>query len=110
MTPAGTSNELDVQNGWEENTHTLHIASAYQQYTFKFKTREEDPSLINASQKRNVKLLVDPIEQSISCLEQDEKQTRGQCDKELTFLDKQNHPLIIRRYISANVFFKINRK
>ena len=22
MTPAGTSNELDVQNGWEENTHT----------------------------------------------------------------------------------------
>ena len=21
MTPAGTSNELDVQNGWEENTH-----------------------------------------------------------------------------------------
>ena len=24
MTPAGTSNELDVQNGWEENTHTYH--------------------------------------------------------------------------------------
>ena len=23
MTPAGTSNELDVQNGWEENTHTV---------------------------------------------------------------------------------------
>ena len=22
MTPAGTSNELDVQNEWEENTHT----------------------------------------------------------------------------------------
>ena len=22
MTPAGTSDELDVQNGWEENTHT----------------------------------------------------------------------------------------
>ena len=22
MTPAGTSNELDVQKGWEENTHT----------------------------------------------------------------------------------------
>ena len=21
MTPAGTSNELDVQNGWEDNTH-----------------------------------------------------------------------------------------
>ena len=27
MTPAGTSNELDVQNGWEENTHT-HSATA----------------------------------------------------------------------------------
>ena len=26
MTPAGTSNELDVQNEWEENTHThMHI-------------------------------------------------------------------------------------
>ena len=23
MTPAGTSNELDVQNEWEENIHTL---------------------------------------------------------------------------------------
>ena len=23
MTPGGTSNELDVQNEWEENTHTL---------------------------------------------------------------------------------------
>ena len=25
MTPAGTSNELDVQNEWEENTHRKHI-------------------------------------------------------------------------------------
>ena len=24
MNPAGTSNELDVQNEWEENTHTQH--------------------------------------------------------------------------------------
>ena len=28
VTPAGTSNELDVQNGWEENTHT-HIEMLY---------------------------------------------------------------------------------
>ena len=28
MTPAGMSNELDVQNGWEENTHT-HTISSY---------------------------------------------------------------------------------
>ena len=25
VTPAGTSNELDVQNGWEENTHMIVI-------------------------------------------------------------------------------------
>ena len=25
MTPAGTSNELDVQNEWEENTHTQQV-------------------------------------------------------------------------------------
>ena len=24
VTPAGTSNELDVQSEWEENTHTQH--------------------------------------------------------------------------------------
>ena len=28
MTPAGTSNELDVQNGWEENTHTHPMVSS----------------------------------------------------------------------------------
>ena len=28
MTPAGTSNELDVQNGWEENTHTFWTSSS----------------------------------------------------------------------------------
>ena len=27
MTPAGTSNELDVQNEWEENTHTHTLIS-----------------------------------------------------------------------------------
>ena len=32
MTPAGTSNELDVQNEWEENTNTL-VASIIQYYT-----------------------------------------------------------------------------
>ena len=31
MTPAGTSNELDVQNGWEENTHI-----AVQQYNIQY--------------------------------------------------------------------------
>ena len=32
MTPAGTSNELDVQNGWEENTHTHIAVQQYIQY------------------------------------------------------------------------------
>ena len=27
MAPAGTSNELDVQNKWEENTHKTHVRS-----------------------------------------------------------------------------------
>ena len=26
VTPAGTSNEFDVQNEWEENTHNTHAA------------------------------------------------------------------------------------
>ena len=29
VTPAGTSNELDVQNEWEENTHTHNPLDAY---------------------------------------------------------------------------------
>ena len=30
VTPAGTSNELDVQNGWEENTHThTHVIFSF---------------------------------------------------------------------------------
>ena len=35
MTPAGTSNELDVHNEWEENTHT-HTPT---QQAFSFRTR-----------------------------------------------------------------------
>ena len=34
VTPAGTSNELDVQNEWEENTHThTHTKRKCQRYT-----------------------------------------------------------------------------
>ena len=33
MTPAGTSNELDVQNGREENTHTHSILVYILQFT-----------------------------------------------------------------------------
>ena len=45
---------------------------------FKFKTREEVPSLMNTFQRRtaNVKLLVDPIEQRFSCFEKRRKWTK----------------------------------
>ena len=34
VTPAGTSNELDVQNEWEENTHThTHTDYGDEKYT-----------------------------------------------------------------------------
>ena len=38
MTPAGTSNELDVQNEWEENTPTLRSTS------YKY---ESDKNIVN---------------------------------------------------------------
>ena len=31
MTPAGTSNEFDVQNKWEENTHTHTSHSPFEE-------------------------------------------------------------------------------
>ena len=36
MTPAGTSNELDVQNGWEENTHMVRTKCGLTQAHFTF--------------------------------------------------------------------------
>ena len=62
---------------FEESTES----SAYQQYTFKFITRKKYPSLMNAFQKLNFKLLIDPIEQGISCIKQDKNTDQaGQCD------------------------------
>ena len=66
-----------VTTGWifdislYENSinQSKHIANAYQQYMFKFKTREEDPSLMSAFQKRNFKLLADLVKQGISHFE-----------------------------------------
>ena len=60
------------------------LCTCVQQYTFKFKTREEDPSLMNIFQKRNFKLLVDLIEQGTSCYEEDGSGQKRQCDKEPT--------------------------
>ena len=85
----------------------LHIASVYQQYEFKFKTREEDPSQMNAFQRRDVKLLVGPIEQGISCFEQYGSRQQSQYDKEPTTSNAEepyfNHQTI-KRYISVNLF------
>ena len=36
VTPSGTFNELDVQNEWEENTHTVYKKKALQQYLYKY--------------------------------------------------------------------------
>ena len=36
MTPAGTSNELDNQNGWEENTHTHTVDALFVGYYLYF--------------------------------------------------------------------------
>ena len=42
MTPAGASNELDVQNEWEENTHThTHIAVGLSQEFHLFCEQEQ---------------------------------------------------------------------
>ena len=37
MTPAGTFNELDVQNEWEENTHTVQ----FNKYTHSVRSEAE---------------------------------------------------------------------
>ena len=62
---------------------------------------------MNAFQKRNFKLLVDPIEQGASCYEQDESRQIVSATKSL-LLEKQDHFTIVRRHISVNAFFKTN--
>ena len=45
VTPAGTSNELDVQNGWEENTHThthTHIGGQSRSWSAKQGKKKEE--------------------------------------------------------------------
>ena len=68
-----------------------HIASAYQQYAFKFKTLEEGPSLMNAFQKRNFKLVVDPVEQGIFYFEKGGSGHKSQCATKSFLLEKKNH-------------------
>ena len=76
---------------------------------FKFKMHEEDLSLLNVFQKRNFKLPVDPIEQGISCFEQDGSGQKSQCDKEASTKKAEpsfNHQTISRRYILENALFQ----
>ena len=51
----------------------------YQQYKFKFNTREEDASPMNVFHERNLKLLVDPVKQGISYSKKDESGQKSQC-------------------------------
>ena len=74
----------------------------YRQHKFGFKTRKEDPSLVNAFQKRNFKLLVDPVEQGISCLRRRERTQESVRDKELA-CRKNEEPSYNHPYISVNI-------
>ena len=46
MTPAGTSNELDVQNGWEENTHTNSKYYSMYIYGITYKQSMDQPGKV----------------------------------------------------------------
>ena len=46
---------------------------------------------MNAFQKRNLKLLIDPSEQGVSCFEQDGTRQKSQCATKNLLLEKQNH-------------------
>ena len=58
VTPAGTSNELDVQNEWEENTHThTHTMQGFS-YSNDYtpKNQEETKHIINRSDLNYIQL------------------------------------------------------
>ena len=62
MTPAGTSNELDVQNEWEENTHT-HVRTRQAHRPFCSKPPFEDQIL---RRERGQEILIFPVQLTTS--------------------------------------------
>ena len=62
---------------------------------------------MNAFQKRNFKLLIDPIEEGISCVEKDGSGQKSQCDKEPTARKTEpyfNHQTSRRRFSDIAIF------
>ena len=84
-----------------------HIASAYQKSMFKFKTHEEDPSLLNAFLKASFKLLVDAIEQGFLFQTRRKQIKESVRDKEPTYRKAEPQP---SDGIFWSMHFKINQK
>ena len=61
MTPAGTSNVLDVQNEWEENTHKHCIAER------KGKERKEVP-VRNYSINTSINIIINKLQRSTNLM------------------------------------------
>ena len=59
MTPAGTSNELDVQNGWEENTHYGRI--------YYLDSRDGGKSTRQAPSKPEISMFADDVADAGLC-------------------------------------------
>ena len=51
VTPAGTSNELDVQNEWEENTHTHRHNATGEEFSFNQSARHRTHFLADTSNR-----------------------------------------------------------
>ena len=62
VTPAGTSNELDVQNGWEENTHKTQVKRINRRYvthyTIKLTLEIKAVVIINGTLARSLEPVV----------------------------------------------------
>ena len=74
---------------------------------------KEDPSLMNAFQKRNFKLLADPIEQGFFVSNKTEEADKRVSATKSQLLEKQNYLSIVRQsdgIFRSMYFFKINGK
>ena len=98
MTPAGTSNELDVQNEWEENTRTRtrvfrqHTSLLVIWKTCIFQERRARENAIEAAKKAVQAAATegrkpDPMDESLAAQEIAKDETEGQSsqDCEVTY-------------------------
>ena len=78
-------------NAYKIKKNALTLPTSYNPNIRLLKTHEEDPSVMNAFQKRNFKLLVDLVQQGISYFEKDGSGQKCQCATKSLLLNKQNH-------------------